>query len=181
MRIFWEWLFYRIPPDSCFFPSTPDCFFPVLGCESAEGYKYMPGDNTNLYSFIQGSLEWLVRELFSADISLYNHYKYIVFNIFSCRIVIISYKMLIVIRVSNAKINKLTMYGILYQNVTIFYRLELASLFQVQGTLKAWQSSKLNFSSSSFIAENRHVKIVCRHVVAISKHDISHLKIMSVF
>ena len=85
--------------------STPDCFFPVLGWESAKGYKYMPGDNTNLYSFIQGSLEWLVSELFSADISLYNHYKYIVFNIFSCRIVIISYKMLIIIGVSNAKIN----------------------------------------------------------------------------
>ena len=50
---------------------------------------------TSLYPFIQGSLEWPFSELFSADALLWNQYKYIEFIIFSCRIVIISYKMLI--------------------------------------------------------------------------------------
>ena len=39
---------------------------------------------TNLYQFIQGSLEWPFIELFSANISLWNQYKYVVFNVFSC-------------------------------------------------------------------------------------------------
>ena len=91
---------------------------------------------TNLYPFIQGSLEWPFSELFSANVSLWNQYQYIAFNIFSCRILIISYKMLIITRISNEKTNELTMYGILCWNVTIFYRLELASLIQVQEKLK---------------------------------------------
>ena len=47
---------------------------------------YFTGDMTNLYPFIQGWLEWLFRELFSANASLCNQYKYIVFNIFSCKL-----------------------------------------------------------------------------------------------
>ena len=49
----------------------------------------------NLYPLIQGLLEWPFRELFTANVSLWNQYKYIAFNIFSCKILIISYKMLI--------------------------------------------------------------------------------------
>ena len=41
---------------------------------------------TNHYSFIRSSLEWLFSELFLSDVSLWNQYKFIVFNIFSCNI-----------------------------------------------------------------------------------------------
>ena len=44
------------------------------------------------------------------------------FIIFSCRIVIISYKMLIITGLYNEKTSQLTIYGMLCQNVTIFYR-----------------------------------------------------------
>ena len=50
---------------------------------------------TNLYLFIKGSLEWPFTELFSANVSLWNQYNYIAFNIFSCRILIVSYKWLL--------------------------------------------------------------------------------------
>ena len=40
------------------------------------------------------------------------------------------------------------------------------------GKLKAYRSSKLNFSSSCFIADDSHVKIVWLHVVVFSEHDI---------
>ena len=69
-------------------------------------------------------------------------------------------QMLIITGISNEKTNELTIYGILCRNVTIFYRQELASLFQMQETLKACRTSKLNFSSSYFIADDSHVKIV---------------------
>ena len=46
----------------------------------------LTGDMMTLYPFIQGFLEWPFSKLFSANVSLWNHYKYIVFNIFSCRI-----------------------------------------------------------------------------------------------
>ena len=73
----------------------------------------LTGDMTNVYPFIQGSLEWPIRELFAANVSLWNQNKYIAFNIFSCRISIISYKMLIITGISNEKTNELTIYGIL--------------------------------------------------------------------
>ena len=47
---------------------------------------------------------------------------YIAFNIFSCRILIISYEMLIITGISIEKINQLIMYTIISRNVTIFYR-----------------------------------------------------------
>ena len=56
--------------------------------------------------------------------------------------------MLIITGISNEKINELTIYRIFCRNVKIFYRQELASLFQVQEKLKACRNSKLNFSSS---------------------------------
>ena len=65
-----------------------------------------------------------------------------IYNIFSYRIVIILCKMLIITGISNEKTNELTIYEILCQDVTIFYRQELASLFQVQEKLKACRSSK---------------------------------------
>ena len=129
---------------------------------------------TNLYPFIQCLLEWLFSELFSANISLWNQYKYIAFNIFSCRILIVSYKMLIITGIYNEKTNELTLYEISWRNITIFFRQELASLFQVQEKLKACKKSKLNFSSSCFIANDSHVKIVWLHVVVFSEHDILH-------
>ena len=66
---------------------------------------YLTGDMTNLYPFIQGSLEWPFSELFSSNVSLWNQYKYIEFNIFSWRTLIISYKMLIITGMSNEKTN----------------------------------------------------------------------------
>ena len=126
---------------------------------------------TNLH---QGSLEWPFSKLFFAHVSLWNQYRYIVFKISSYRILIISYKMLIITRISNEKTNELTISEKLCWNVTIFYRQELASLFRLQEKLKACWSSKLNFSSSSFIADDSHVKIIWLHAVAFSKHDILH-------
>ena len=129
---------------------------------------------TNLYPFLQSSLEWTFTELFSANVSLWNQYKYISFNIFSSRILIISYKMLIITGISNEKTYELTINEILCRNVTIFSRQELTSLFQVHEKLKACTSSKLNFSSNCFIADDSHVKIVWLHVVVFSEHDILH-------
>ena len=135
---------------------------------------YLTGDITNFYPFIQGSLEWPFSYLSSANASLWNQYKYIKVNIFSCRILIISYKMLFITGISNEKTNKLVIYGMLCWNVTIFHQQELASLFQVQEKLKASRNSKLNFSGSCFIANDSHVKIVCLHVEVFDKHDVLH-------
>ena len=135
---------------------------------------YLTRDMTNLYPFIQALLEWPFSELISADVSLWNQYKYIAFNIFSCRILIISYKILIITGISNEKTNELTKYGILCWNVTIFYQRELASLFQVQEKLKACRISKLNFLSSYFIVNYGHIKVVWLHVAVFSEHDVLH-------
>ena len=64
---------------------------------------YLTGDMTNFYPFIQGSLEWPFSELFTANVSLWNQYKYIAFNIFLCKTLIISYKMLIITGICNEK------------------------------------------------------------------------------
>ena len=82
--------------------------------------------------------------------------------------------MLIITGISNEKTNELTIYEILCQDVTIFYRQELASLFQVQEKLKACRSSKLNFSGSCFIADYSHMKIAYLHIVVFREHDILH-------
>ena len=82
--------------------------------------------------------------------------------------------MLIITGIPNEKTNQVTIYGILCRNVIIFYRQELASLFEVQEKLKSCRSSKLNFSSSCFIADDGHVKIVWLHVAVVSEHDILH-------
>ena len=72
--------------------------------------------------------------------------------------------MLVITGISSEKANTLTIYGILSRNITIFYRQELASLFQMQEKLKARRSC--------FIANDSHVKTVWLHVVVFSKHDI---------
>ena len=86
-------------------------------------------------------------QLFFCNISLLNQHKYIPFDIFSCRILIISYKMSIITGIFNETRNELSIYAILCLNVTIFYRKELTSLFQVHEKLKTYRSSRLNFSS----------------------------------
>ena len=48
-------------------------------------------------------LAWQFGELFSTYVLLWNQYKYIPFNIFSCRFLIISYKMLIIKGISYEK------------------------------------------------------------------------------
>ena len=68
---------------------------------------YLRRDMTNLDLFTQGSLEWPFSELFFSDVSLWNQYKYIAFNIFKCRTLIISYKMLIITGISNEATNKI--------------------------------------------------------------------------
>ena len=50
--------------------------------------------------------------------------------------------MLIITGISNETRNKLTIGVILRRNVTIFYRQELASLFQVQENLEMCRSSR---------------------------------------
>ena len=82
------------------------------------------------FSFIQGLLEWPFSELF----------------FFWCTV--FSYKMLIITGISNETRNEWTIYATLCQNVAIFYRQELASLFQVQEKVKTCRDSKWNFSSS---------------------------------
>ena len=103
---------------------------------------YVTVDMTNLCPFIQGSLESSFSELFSANVSVWNQYKYIAFNIFWCRLFIISYKMLLITEISNEKTNELTIYGALCRNVITFYRQELPFLFQVQEKLGSCRSSK---------------------------------------
>ena len=119
-------------------------------------------------------MEWPFSELFSANVSSLNQYKHIAFNIFSCRILIILYQILIITETSKEKTNELTIYGILCWNVKTFYRQDLVSLFQVQEKLKTCRSSKSNFSSSCFISNDSHIKIVWLHVAVFRKYDILH-------
>ena len=48
-----------------------------------------------------------------SDVSVWNQYKYIAFNIFSCRILIISRKMVIITGISHEDTNALSIYAIL--------------------------------------------------------------------
>ena len=94
--------------------------------------------------------------------------------IFSCRNLIVSYKMLIITGISNENkwINHI--WNIMSKRHNI-YRQELACMFQVQEKLKACKNSKLNFSSSCFTANDNHEKIIWLHVVVFSQHDILHI------
>ena len=68
------------------------------------------------------------------------------------------------------KTNALTMHGIMPKCHNIFS----TSLFQTQEKLEVCRSSKLNFSSSCFIADDSCVKIVWLHVEVFSEHSILH-------
>ena len=134
-----------------------------------------PRNRQNLVAILQlaGTVDVF---LFSSDLTLWSQYKYIAFNILSCRILIISisYKMLIIRRIYNKRTNELTIYAILYQNVTIFYRQELASLFQVKEKFKAGRKSKWNVSNSCFFPDHSHVKILWLFVIVFSEQDTFH-------
>ena len=78
--------------------------------------------------------------------------------------------MLNITGISNETRNKSTIYATLYQNVAIFYRQQLAFLFQVQVKLKECRNSKCNFSKSCLIADETHVKIARLHVVVFTEH-----------
>ena len=82
--------------------------------------------------------------------------------------------MLIITGIFNEKTNELTIYEILCQNVTIFYRQEPVSLLQLLEKLESCRSSKLNFSSICFKADDSYVKIEWPHVVVFSENDILH-------
>ena len=78
--------------------------------------------------------------------------KSIVFNIFSCIILTIYCKILIITVKSNVTTNELTVYAKLHWNVKI--------------TLKNFT----NFSSSCFIAKNGHIKTVSLHTVVFNEN-----------
>ena len=83
-----------------------------------------------------------------------------------------SHKMLIITGTYNEKKKTaLTIYGILCRKITI---LNLQELTPSEEKLKALRSSKLNFSSSYFIADDSQIKIVWLHVVVFREHDILH-------
>ena len=82
--------------------------------------------------------------------------------------------MLIITGVSNEAINELTIYAILCRQVTIFYRQELASLFLVQEKLKTYRSSSGKPSSSCFITDDNHIKIIWLQVVVFTEYNIFH-------
>ena len=96
---------------------------------------YLIEGMTNFYSFIWDSLEWPFSEFFFSDASLWNQYKFIVFNIFSSKIWTISLKTFIITVTTNKKTNELTIYAKLCWNPTKFYRLEILHFF-ISGTPK---------------------------------------------
>ena len=66
---------------------------------------------TNLYPFTRISLELSFSELFFSDALFWNQNKFIAaFNIFWCRILIISCKILVITVISDEKPNELTIY-----------------------------------------------------------------------
>ena len=59
-----------------------------------------------------------------------------------------------------------------YVKTSLFYRQELASLFQVQEKLKTWINSKRNVSSSCFITDDSHLKIVPPNVAVFTEDGL---------
>ena len=137
-----------------------------------KGFNWQEIWRTSIHSFRVCLNDHLVTILFFFDVFLWKQYKYIAFNIFSCRILITSCKMLIVTRISNETTNKLTTYAILCWNDFVFNWQQLTSLIQAQKKLKACRNSKWNFSGSYFIVDDSHVKLVWLHVVNFTKHGI---------
>ena len=84
-------------------------------------------------------------------------------------------KILIIKAIPKETTNESTIHTTLYGNVILFYRQELATLFQMQEELKAWRNSKLNFSSSCLIADKSHAKIIWLHQVVFIEHETAFL------
>ena len=122
------------------------------------GWFCLTGGMTNLCLFNACWNDHLVN--FLSDASLWNQYKFISFNIFSCRILVISCKILIITAISNDKTDELSIYAKSCRNVAIFCRQELASLFQLQEKLIAWGNSRLSFSSKYFTDDDSHIKSI---------------------
>ena len=99
----------------------------------------------------------------------------IVFNIFSCRVLIISYKMLILTEISNEKTNELTINAILCRNVTILYRQDLASSFKVQKKLKSFRNSNCCCFIAAVSLPITYVRLML-HVLVFSQHNILHFR-----
>ena len=76
-------------------------------------------------------------------VSLWSQYKYIAFNIFSCRILIISYKMSIITGISNETTNESTIYAILCRNITISYRQRISFVISSPGKIERVQELKI--------------------------------------
>ena len=74
---------------------------------------------TNLYPFIRSLLEQSFSGLFFSDASLWNQYKFIAFNILSCRTLIISYKILIIVVISSETKNELNICKIMSKSHNI--------------------------------------------------------------
>ena len=76
----------------------------------------------NFYQFIQGSLIWTFTELFLSKVSLWKQCICVAFNIFSCIVLTISYKILIILGTSGQKkwswFQKLVVWKIFYHSPT---------------------------------------------------------------
>ena len=140
---------------------------------------YLRRDMTNLDLFTQGSLEWPFSELFFSDVSLWNQYKYIAFNIFKCRTLIISYKMLIITGISNEATNKI----IIHTNIMSKRHNILPNWFLYFKCRKNWKRAGIQSKtlSSCFIADDSHVKTIWLHVLVFTKQDFAILEIMSIY
>ena len=128
---------------------------------SQEDFTWQEIWQTSIHFF---KFHWNNRSVNYFVLLLWIQYHYINFKTFSCRILIILYKIVIIFEISNETRNKLTIDATLCRNVTIFYRQELAFLYPVQKKLEMCRSSKWNFSSSCFIADDSHVKIVWQNL-----------------
>ena len=103
--------------------------------------------------------KWPFSKLFFSITSLWN-------QIISCKILIITV-------ISNEIANGLAIYAKLCRSGTIFFRQEIASLFQVQGKLRACRNSEWSFSSSCFNKGNSHLKLISSYTVAFNENAIS--------
>ena len=86
--------------------------------------------------------------------------------------ILICFEILINTVISNEITNALTIRAKLCPDVTIFYQKEIATLFQVQGKLRACENSEWSFSNSRFIVCDSHVKIISSHTVVFNKSAI---------
>ena len=137
------------------------CFFDhKYGIQFQAKRFYLTGVLTNFYSFIQVSLEWSSIELLFSNTLLWIQQKFITFKVFLCRILIIGWNNKWIHHTSDNMLS-----------VTLIYRQEVASLFQVQGKFKACKNSKWTFSNSCFIARDSHIKIIWLHTAVFTKHD----------